>query len=485
MTGTVEKPSMSDFSQQQFDAFFSAISVWRAAYQCARLHFLGARKNDVLFIVAARIYLDVGAADPVKPHFSAGFLEAGQWEIPQDAQSVEDVTRALVAPDGLHIEGVGYLKLASDARHEFFIAPPTLLHPEGLNTGNRLAVLSLAGANWVDWIAQPDTDWLLKAAEIPYDSVQELCVDYGLGALRGDRALIEVVARTVVQVLRQSAVKGTTATLGIWMGRGLDCTKSRLGFRVIDKGRVLRRGTVSGLDLTWQVEGFATVGTVEFEIPAGAVVQCIASYDGHAQNVQWRADPSIHQNPRAAVLALVDPRQQLLRDYLQPDLPPRNKAADDFEAAVGWLLWALGFSTAAFGTNAKTRDAFDTVAVTPNGDFAVVECTLGLLRADSKLSKLASRAASLRETLATSTNMKHLRVLPVIVTAMTSEQVKADIAAAEEIGVLVLAKEELTKALETDLLRYPDADSLFEQALVSIEEKRFARARPTVPLEQI
>lgn len=209
-------------------------------------------------------------------------------------------------------------------------------------------------------------------------------------------------------------------------------------------------------------------------------MQCIATYDGHAQNVQWRADPSLQQNPRAAVLTLVDPRQQILRDYLQPELPPRGKTADDFEAAVGWLLWVLGFSTVAFGTNAKTRDAFDTVATTSSGDFLVVESTTGLLRADSKLSKLAARAAALRESL-TASNMKHLRVLPVIVTALTAEQVNADVAQAEEVGILVLTKAELTSMLDVDLHRYPDADGLFERAFSEMESRRAARMRPVAP----
>jgi hypothetical protein len=464
---------MNDFSQQQFSAFFSAISAWRAAYRRARLHFLAVRQGEELSIISARIYLDAGGSDQVKSHFRAGTLEVGQWEIPQTELSVEDATLALIGEHGLLIEGIGRLRLVSDTQNEVFIAPPTLLHPEGLNSGSRFAVLSLAGANWAEWVRQPESDWLLKAADIPYDSVQELCSEYGLGALRGDRSLIEIVARTAVEVLARSEVKGTSAELGIWMASSLDRAKARIGFRVLDKGHVLKRGAVSGNDLSWEDAGLASIGTTQLEIPAGAIVQCIASYGGHAHHLQWRADPSILQNPRAAVLAMVDQSQQTIRGYLQPDLPLRRTAADDFEAAIGWLLWALGFSTATFGTNAKTRDAFDTVAVTPNGDFVVVECTLGLLRADSKLSKLAARAASLRETLATS-NMKNLRVLPVIVTAMTAEQVKADLAQAEEIGILVLTKEILDEVFN-ELLRYPDADRLFERAMVSMEDKRIAR----------
>jgi hypothetical protein len=473
---------MNDFSQQQFKAFFSAISAWRPAYRRARLHFLAIRQGETLTIISARIYLDIGGSDPVKPHFRAGALEAGHWEIPQSELSVEDAISALIGVGGLLVPGIGQLRLVSHPEDEVFVAPPTLLHAEGLSSGNRLALLSLSGANWAEWVPQPESDWLLKAADIPYDSVQELCSEYELGALRGSRSLIEVVARTAVQVLQWSEIKGTSAELGIWMASSLDRAKAKIGFRVLDKGQVLQRGAVAGSDLTWHEDGLASIGTAKLEIPAGAAVQCIASYGGHAHYVLWRADPSIFQNPRAAVLSLVDQSQQTLRGYLQPDLPPRGSAAGDFEAVIGWLLWAIGFSTASFGTNAKTRDAFDMVAVAPKGDFVVVECTLGLLRADSKLSKLSARATNLRATLAAS-NMKNIRVLPVIVTAMTAEQVKADIAQAEEIGVLVLTKEKLDTVFD-ELLGFPDGDRWFERAMVSMEDKRNARQpqRPLVAL---
>jgi len=468
---------MNDVSTKNLGAFFAAIAGWRSAYRRARLHFLGVRTPEHLAIVTARIYLDTGGPDSPKSRFIAGRIEAGQWEIPQQAVAVEDVVQALTGDTGFDVEGFGLVRLVSDTQNEIFVSSPTLLHPEGLNTGNRLAVLTLGGLNWVPWIPQPETDWLLKAADSPYDSIQELSIDYGLGALRGDRSTVEVVARTAVEVLARSHVEGTSAKLGVWMANTLDRSKARVGYRVMNKGEVLQRGALSGPDLQWQQEGLAEVGIAEFQIPAGAVVHCIASYDGHAHHVQWRADPKILQNPRATVLGLVDQNQEILRGYLQPEMPPRGRAADDFEMAIGWLLWAVGFSGAGFGLNARTRDAFDTVAVSPNGDFAVVECTLGLLRADGKLSRLAARAATLRAALDAS-NMRTMRVLPVIVTAMSVEQVQADVADAEELGVLVLTKENLDRAFN-ELLRFPDANGLYEEAFRTAYEKRVAKKNPT------
>lgn len=466
---------MDPNSKKHFDAFFDSFASWRNAYVRARLHYFAVRTTWGLSIVSARILLDLGGCDAPKPSFRVGSLEAGQWEIDQSDQSVEDVVHALVSEDGLLIEGTGRLRLFNDERHEVFAGPPTLLHPEGLSAGNRIAMLTLCGVNLKDLIQQPDSDWCLKAADKPYDSVQELLGEYGLGALRGDRATLEVVAVTSVQVLARSQVAGTVAELGIWMGRSLKRANVRLGYRIIKNGQVVQRDSVAGTALSWEEEGVAAIGVMQLQVPLGAVVQCIASYDGHAHQVQWRADPATHLNPRGAVLALVDPRREILRTYLLPEPPFKGKVADDFEAGIAWLLWALGFSTAAFGSNPKTTDAFDTVAVSPSGDFVVVECTLGLLKADSKLSKLSERAARVRESLAES-NLKHLRVLPVIVTALTMEQVKVDIPSAEENGILVLTRENLSSALEVEMLRFPDADALFKKGLSQAQERQEARA---------
>lgn len=464
---------MNDHSERQLVAYFQAIAGWRAAYKVARLHVLGVRTGETLELVSARIVLDVGSDTAVKAAFRAGRIEAHQVLLNQEETDVQGVARALASEDGLHVPGLGCVKLPSTEQVGIYVAPPTLLHPEGLSAGNRLAVLSIGGGHVADLISQPDSDWLLKAADAPYDSVQELAIDYGLGTLRSDRALLEVVARTAIEVLAESSVTGTRASVGVWMASSLDRAQAKLGFRIVHQGRVVQRGAIRGPDLTWSDRDFAVVGVGSIEVPAGSVVQCVASYAGEAHHVQWRADPTTFLNPRGAILSLVDPSGSLTQAYLHPEMPARGKAADDFESAIARLLWALGFSVASFGTHPKTRDTFDVVATTPRGDFLVVECTLGLLRAEGKLSRLAARTVNVRDSLAAS-NMKHLRVLPVIVTALSSDQVAADAGPAADLGVLVITREDLDE-VQSELVRFPDADSLFERGLRAVQDRQSAR----------
>jgi hypothetical protein len=464
---------LSSQFEYQLDTYFGAIAKWRSAYRVARLHLLGVRVDGILQVVSSRVVLDVGGDIACKAPFRAGRVEAHQVLLDQNQLDVRGVAIALASVDGLNFDGLGCVKLPRTEQVGIYAAPPTLLHPEGLNSGSRLAVLSIVGGTVDDLLPQPETDWLLKAADTPYDSVQELSIDFGLGSLRADRALLEVVARTAIEVLAETEVTGTRASVGLWIANSLDRVHAKLGFRVIHRGEVVQRGAMRDPDFAWSEQGLAMIGNGELEVPAGSVVQCIASYAGEAHHVQWRADPTTFLNPRAAILSLVDPSNSLIKSYLNPDMPLKAKAADDFESAIGWLLWALGFSVASFGINSKTRDSFDVVATTPRGDFLVVECTLGLLRADSKLAKLAARSINVRDSLSAS-NMKHVRVLPVMVTAMTSDQVAADLGPATELGVLVVTRENLENA-HNDLVRFPDADSLFERGVRAVEDRQSAR----------
>lgn len=462
---------MKEHVRQQLNAFNAAIAPWCSAYQTARLSFIAVHCGDFAEVISARIYLAVNFREHMKERFQAGTIVAGQIDIPLDTESIELIIERLVSRDGFEVEAYGRLRLPLDEGRELDAGPPVLLHPEGIHNGSRIGVLAITGGTRHELVPQPMTDWMLKAGERPFDSLAELSAEYGLGNLAGHATLLEIVAYAAVEVSALTAVKGNEACLGIWIAKDLERSTARLGYRVLDKGAVVLRGSACGEALSWGEHSGDLVGFVRVNVPRGAIVQCFASYGGHAHHQRWFADPETFQNPRAAVLASVDQTGQLLRGYLLPELPPKGKAADDFESAVSWVLWTLGFAPVSFGMNSKTRDAFDIVAASPRGDMLVVECTLGLLRAESKLSKLSAREASTKELLGAS-GMHHLRVLPVIVTAMTKDQVKADLAQAAETGVLVLTREDLEAVIDNEQLRFANADQLVDKALQRIAESR-------------
>lgn len=458
--------SISQF-EYQVKAFFNAIQSWRKAYAYSRLNYLGIRNSaGELLIVSARIILSGVDIGEIKPKFKSGNIEAGQWNINQNAQSIEELLKSLTNKSGLNIHGQDIIRLSTDDIEGLHVSDPILLHPEGLSSGSRLSVLSMYGDKLGFWLNQPETDWSLKSADMPFDSLQELLQEYGLGYFKDGRSVIEVVGRSAIEVFHGSEVKGGVAKIGIWLTKSLDRAAAKIGYRVLSKGQVIARSSISGNDLDWSEESQERIGTKSISIPPGSVLQCIVSYDNKTHHVSWRADVDTFQNSRAAAFSLVDPNQTILNGCLFPDPQAKGRTADDFETGICWLLWVLGFSPAIFGVHPKTRDGLDIVATSPKGDYLVIECTLGLLRSESKLSKLGARAVQLRKSLDAS-NLTHLQILPIIATALSREEVEADIATAEELGILVLAKEDIEKLFNT-LSWFPNPDSQYEQATTKV-----------------
>lgn len=97
--------------------------------------------------------------------------------------------------------------MPSDLEQKPYFASSDLFHPEGLNAGYRIGVLTISGAQKSSLYSQPETDWSLKAGVSPFDNLTELCVEYGLGAPFAAVARLEVIATTINEVLATSEVK--------------------------------------------------------------------------------------------------------------------------------------------------------------------------------------------------------------------------------------------------------------------------------------
>lgn len=229
--------------------------------------------------------------------------------------------------------------------------------------------------------------------------------------------------------------------------------------------------------MKWEPRQHFLYGSAEIEVPEGAVIHCTATYAGYAQHQGWISDPSTVQNPYRAVYEAFDNQMVTLRDFLEHS-QGKGRDARDLEAGVAWLLWMLGFSVAHLGGTAKTQDAPDLIATTPRGNFAVIECTTGLLKADNKLPRVIERAETVRRKLDASGN-RHLRVLPIMVTSKDREEVKADLEQAEKLGVVVVTKESLLQALNRTLV-LPDAEGIYAEGERTAREgqEKYMRQRP-------
>lgn len=439
---------------ESIETFFASIKDWGKAIGQPSFAFVALKRTDGFELLQARLIL--GAIAPFAPFgsFTCENVRAGHFLISDlnlDAEAflAKALNGAIPTPQG----DIGF-RGNSSGQHGGYYQP---FHNDGLMRNERLGVLTVFGGNPELHQLQPGLDWELKGASEPYDNLQELMNHYRVGVLRSDAVTLEAVALAIIAVDLSAVVTGTECELAVRMSPDADAAKVKLAYRVMS-GNVVERGSVSGETMEWALtsDGLRR-GSTKIQVPSAAVVQAYASYCGTVIHQGWIADPTMAQNPRRASYEAFDPKLVGLADLLAK--PPGKGNARDLESGVAWLLWMLGFSVAHLGQMPKLQEAPDLLATTPEGHFAVVECTTGPLKTDNKLPRLIERSEIVRGRLAASNN-QHLKVLPVIVTSKRRVEVRADIEQAERLGVLVITAELLEATLSRTLVR-GDADEIF------------------------
>ena len=183
-------------------------------------------------------------------------------------------------------------------------------------------------------------DWELKASLTPYEHIQDLLFDFGLGQLRDDYPTVEAIAFPVLMVDASLRVNGTTAVINIRAADGLVPDKVALGYKLVSQGVVSARSSVSGATLNWvRAPDSVLTAQVNINVPDAAMVNCIVSYEDVAQHFWWILDPARAQNPRRAAYEVTDTGLEVLREYLSGK---GKHGQDDFETGVATLLWLLG-----------------------------------------------------------------------------------------------------------------------------------------------
>lgn len=448
---------MNDWDQGQIDTFFSTISPWTLAYQNLRFSYVAFLANDSFVLAHSRLFLNTGRNSKSQMRFASEHIRAVHISLKTLKASPRELTDRLLNGH-LIIQKEKLLFPGEAGRYAATFLP---FHQLGLARAARCGVLTIKGARNVPQFGQLQIDWELKAATTPYDSLSELLRDYLLDPLPSDGAVnFEIWANEVAAIDFQSTVNGSVAKLGVYLGRGLDPKMCRIGYSIFHQQKVRTRSFLGGAKLTWKSKGQAQHGVGEIRIPQGAVLHCFACYAGSAQHHYWLTDPHTAQNPRRAVLMEFDNEEMAtLRDFLA-DAQRKGRNARDLEFGVAWLFWLLGFAVAHLGANARTQDAPDLIATTPQGNFAVVECTTGILKADNKLPRVAERTEALRRRLNNSGH-SHLRLLPVLVTTKGREDIKGELEQAKQSGVAVVTGEMLAEAINQTIVA-SDPEKIFD-----------------------
>lgn len=449
---------MNDLAQQAVHNFLEAISPWAEVYSYSTFSFLAVRRDEGLILLQGRLFLQTSIGNVPAKIFNSPSIVVGNFPLKDLGLSHTEFLDLLLQAKEL-ITPIGALRFPVDGQSGIS-AYFTAFHQAGLSESNRLPVLALSGAQRHGLIRQPEVDWELATGVTPYDSLNELLNEFSLGGQMGDFAIVEVIAHTVAIVDLNAKVLGDSAEPAVFLPISAKTDKAKINYRVVLHGNVVGRGSLFGDALAWTTENSRQRGAGKVEIQSGGVVQCFAIYADHLHHKGWIGDPSLFQNSRRAAFEEFDPNQVVMRDFLFESQRAR-KDARDFEVGVAWLLWMLGFSVVHAGATSRTSDAADILATTPAGHTAIVECTVGHLKVDSKLSKLVERSNTIRKRLNDSGN-SHLKVLPIIVTALSRDEVKADLDQARGLGVAVVTKEDLLSAIDQTIVQR-NAEEIFMQ----------------------
>jgi hypothetical protein len=447
-------------SQKHIDDFFAAIKPVEEAYRFSTFNFVAVRHEGKFAVAQAALILNMSPPPKRPVKFETANIRAGQYLLSELKFDMKGFVEALISgtvptPDG----DILYLAPDQGPPSPFYMP----FHDFGLSQQHRLNVLRISSKTPLQFLPSLALDWELKAAPTPYESMQELSFAYRLGQLRLDQANVELIAYNVVAVDLGSKVMGEKAWPVVRLAEALDPNKVMLGYRVQEKDGVTARGAIQGASLDWSKQNDVHIATAELDIPAAAILHCVASYDGIAQQFGFIVDPSTVQNGRRTAFEAFDSKLTVLQEIIEN--PQGKYRSRDFEAAAAWLLWMLGFAVAHLGDTAKTQTATDLIAVTQSGHVALVECTIGLIKAD-KLSLLYERAEVVKRALIASGNPQ-LRVLAVIISTKPRAELGADIDRAEKLGIAFYAREDIDQLVSRTRF-VGNADQLYTEAEQSV-----------------
>lgn len=426
--------TFTSHTEEQINAFCAQLGpLERAFIGHAALGYCALRRDDRWCLYSARLRLD--STMTVAPsRFETSTVIAGR--IPVNTRSrplrkvIEELLGTISVPNGsVHFEA------EENGTYSAYAVP----HHRSQGERSALATLKLRGGRAWEMIDREEIGWRLRGSEIAFESLAELCAVCDAGDEPGG---IEIVAAPMIRILPTSTAKQTRATLSITCSGDLDVDQGRLSYRVIQGSTVIERGSVTKKDLGWRYEGGCYLATHELTIPEGALIDCAVSYQGETHQQAWITDRSAVGNPRRAAFEPSDAHLAAMQSMLSED---EDKNGRGFEVAVAWLLWMLGFNPAHLRNSKHHEDAPD-ILVECGGGFAVVECTIGQLKAD-KRSNLRARCVNIEKSLAASGNRDAL-VLPVLVSRFGQEQVTADLEDTAKAGLHVLTRDDLLVLLE-------------------------------------
>ena len=456
---------MSNPDERDFDSFGALLSAWKGAYVCAVHSYVGVKTAKGTRLLYGRVLLEPSLAgiNETPFIFATEHIVAGRF-VKSVAVDVTDLLGKAKAGEMDGLDDVVSLAAETSGSFSAYFAP--IYHPF-ISDGPRLPSLLIRGmAKHNLLVTSGDSrqlDWEMRAADVPFDTLDELLEHCGLPTLTqfGDSTTLEIVARSPGTIGAASTIDGDEAVIECRIARALDVGKLRLGYRILQRDQQTVRASITGDAFQWRDETDLKIASHRISVGKAAVLQAFLSYERISLHHWWVTDPKKHLNPRHAIHQVFDQDLELLRRMLLA--PETDKQyAFAFEGAVSTLLSLLGFSVANYGRIPKLQKGPDVIVHTPLGHVGIIECTVGLLNENDKLAKLVQRTKLIKAKLADA-GYGYLQLQSAIVTPLSRDEVAVDLATAGEHGIAVICKEDIEGMLRQVVLP-PNADRMFQEA---------------------
>ena len=125
---------LTDSHEDHVGRFFQHIEPWSQAFRSRTFHYFGVATGTEVHLCAARIRLQLGRPPPRRA-INTGRIRAGVITIPGCCSRAREIVEALVSGATVSIQPGLVVRLPTDSVAGMHVAPPTLLHPEGLSGG--------------------------------------------------------------------------------------------------------------------------------------------------------------------------------------------------------------------------------------------------------------------------------------------------------------------------------------------------------------
>jgi hypothetical protein len=219
-----------------------------------------------------------------------------------------------------------------------------------------------------------------------------------------------------------------------------------LGLRSVVDGNINRSQIKSG-HFTWKEQDDFVEGTAVLSAGGANAIQCFANYNSINYGSTWLIDKSISINTRHIAFLTFDRDLNKLKKELFPDEGIKERARE-FEMAVCWLFWILGFNPVQLDGQFGLPESPDFILFDELGQAITVECTTGRTSVNDKLEKLAERHLRMKSSFRAN-RADFVKSYAIVVSRGQSDVSHAELTRAKQNEVTIVGSSQLRQLFES------------------------------------